>query len=238
MKIQLARSTFLGLQYFGGKRQLAPSYPPPQRGKIIEPFCGGAAYSWLYWDRDVRINDVNERLIAVYRYLQAASPQDILALPRLQTGQAISEILYLSDAERDLLRLFCHFGSGGATWRDKVSPQGAQDVKAFRLPLARNLHKMRHWTITSGSYLDLPNDDATWFVDPPYIVAGKMYEHHRIDYPQLAAWCRSRRGQVIVCENQGATWLPFRPFRVVHNGVMKPNKEVLWHRPAREPVHA
>jgi hypothetical protein len=27
----------------------------------------------------------------------------------------------------------------------------------------------------------------------------------------VAEWCLSRMGQVIVCENQGVTWLPFQP---------------------------
>ena len=26
-------------------------------------------------------------------------------------------------------------------------------------------------------------------------------------------WCRTRQGQVIACENVGATWLPFEPLR-------------------------
>jgi hypothetical protein len=34
---------------------------------------------------------------------------------------------------------------------------------------------------------------------------------HGIDYSALADWCTSLPGQVIVCENDGATWLPFRP---------------------------
>jgi site-specific DNA-adenine methylase len=54
--------------------------------------------------------------------------------------------------------------------------------------------------------------EATWFVDPPY--NNKAGSHYKcgskdIDYNNLAEWCRSRRGQVMVCENAGATWLPF-----------------------------
>ena len=54
---------------------------------------------------------------------------------------------------------------------------------------------------------------ATWFVDPPYR-GGKRRTiplrlwRHRLRH--LAQWCRrSRQGQVAVCENKGACWLPF-----------------------------
>ena len=53
---------------------------------------------------------------------------------------------------------------------------------------------------------------ATWFIDPPYQNAGKHYRFgsSQLDYPALAAWCQTREGQVIVCEQGGATWLPFQ----------------------------
>jgi hypothetical protein len=56
-----------------------------------------------------------------------------------------------------------------------------------------------------------PDTEATWFVDPPYAVAGKSYKVRFTDYPRLAEWCKGREGQVIVCENEGADWLPFTP---------------------------
>jgi hypothetical protein len=40
---------------------------------------------------------------------------------------------------------------------------------------------------------------------------GYLYPYNRLNYSELAAWCRSRPGQVIVCEEEGADWLPFRP---------------------------
>lgn len=54
--------------------------------------------------------------------------------------------------------------------------------------------------------------DATWFIDPPY--RGRPGSHYRygsklIDYTNLAAWCQMLPGQVIVCEQHGADWLPF-----------------------------
>ena len=72
-----------------------------------------------------------------------------------------------------------------------------------------------------------PNDD------PPYQTAGRAYRFHDLDYPALAEWCKSRTGQVIVCENAGAAWLPFEPFRTI-KGLEgkrggKQSVEVIWN---------
>jgi hypothetical protein len=39
---------------------------------------------------------------------------------------------------------------------------------------------------------------------------------------------RSRRGQVIVCEAEGATWLPFRPFGETCGVSGKRSREAVW----------
>lgn len=83
---------------------------------------------------------------------------------------------------------------------------------------------------------------ATWFVDPPYQVAGVRYRYNstRIDFAALGDWCRSLDGQVIVCENDGADWLPFRWHRAVpscawrgpqpdsYDGIARVSREVIW----------
>ena len=55
--------------------------------------------------------------------------------------------------------------------------------------------------------------EASWFVDPPYQNQGKHYHYgpENVDFAMLGNWCRTRLGQVIVCENEGADWLPFTP---------------------------
>lgn len=52
-----------------------------------------------------------------------------------------------------------------------------------------------------------------------------------MDFDALATWCRSRTGQVIVCEQQGATWLPFTPLADALNSQGKIKTEVIWSRP-------
>ena len=78
---------------------------------------------------------------------------------------------------------------------------------------------------------------------PQFLRPFWRYKHPStaIDFPALGAWCRSRRGQVIVCEAAGATWLPFRPFASIKsfgNGVKsRTSAEVIWtnaHQLARQ----
>jgi len=81
------------------------------------------------------------------------------------------------------------------------------------LPKMRHwLPKISHWRFMQLDYTVIPNMEATWFIDPPYNnIAGQRYRTHVANYPQLGEWCKNRWGQVIVCENYGAGWLPFEP---------------------------
>ena len=104
----------------------------------------------------------------------------------------------------------------------------------MRARLASQVERIQHWRVIVGAdYTAAPDIKATWFIDPPYAnAAGAWYRYHDVNYRQLARWCRSRKGQVIVCENEGATWLPFEPFRVVKGtggkGRSGVSREVIW----------
>lgn len=44
-----------------------------------------------------------------------------------------------------------------------------------------------------------------------YVKRSVLYSgSDQIDFEELAAWCMSRRGQVIVCEGPAGSWLPFQ----------------------------
>jgi len=55
-----------------------------------------------------------------------------------------------------------------------------------------------------------------------------------LDYRALGRWCRGRRGQVIVCENEGATWLPFESYLSIKaregQGGGRTSAEAVWIR--------
>jgi 16S rRNA G966 N2-methylase RsmD len=82
------------------------------------------------------------------------------------------------------------------------------------LHIASNVKNIRHWKIKHCSYADIPNVKAHWFIDPPYQKAGTAYKcsSKDINFDHLGSWCMDRKGTVIVCENRGAEWLPFRDF--------------------------
>lgn len=82
--------------------------------------------------------------------------------------------------------------------------------------IASNLHKIRHWEFVCDSYMNIPNEKATYFIDPPYQDSGKHYKFYKMNYEYLAKWVLSRQGQVIVCESGQADWLDFKPL-IRHN---------------------
>lgn len=196
--------------YYGSKWRIVRHYPAPRYDRIVEPFCGSAAYSLWHADgHDVWINDLDDGVIAAWQWLQRASPADVLMLPRIGPGTNILA-LNLPPGPRALLGLWGNMGKFGARSR-KVTDRST--IKYRRRDAAKLLPCIRDWTITNGNYRALPDIEATWFIDPPYNDrAGREYRGGRhIDYAHLSEWCRSRRGQVIVCERASATWLPFRP---------------------------
>lgn len=105
--------------------------------------------------------------------------------------------------------------------------------------IARQVDGIRHWEIIHGGYDEAPEIEATWFVDPPYHRSGKHYRYSEVDYDGLGAWCRKLKGQVVVCEQKGATWLPFSTFRAIRATPGKrgsgTSNEVIWTSGASPP---
>jgi site-specific DNA-adenine methylase len=216
--------------YYGSKSRIVGYYPPPKHNKIIEPFAGSARYSLKYWQNDILIVDKYEVVIKVWKYLQQATKEDILKLPKFEVGMKLDK-LGLSDEERLLLGFFA--GQGSLVPRNKVSPMAKHsfDTSPNRYRnLANNLHKIKHWEIRLGCYSEIENIEATWFIDPPYQFGGEHYKQsgRQLNYHELAKWCKTRNGQVIVCENMKAEWLPFKPV-VKIQGVSNTNTiEAIW----------
>ena len=132
----------------------------------------------------------------------------------------------MSDPEKWTIGLFLNPGSSVP----KKSPGNFCDWdENHRKLLSEELYKIKHWTIKNESYETAPNIKATWFIDPPYSgPGGKYYTNNKIDYTSLGIWCKDRQGQTIVCENAGATWLPFNDL-VDLKGQKHNRKEVMWY---------
>lgn len=100
-----------------------------------------------------------------------------------------------------------------------------------RRAMANSLYMRENVSYSHGSYEELPDCEATWFIDPPYQYAnrrGYKYGAAIIDYPALAEWCLSRRGRIIICEQEGADWMPFASLTelISHRGSR--TTEVFW----------
>lgn len=200
-------------KYFGSKARSAVLYPEPKHETIIEPFAGSAGYALRYHERDVVLCDADPRVTIIWRYLIHSSPEDILSLPLMEPGQNIDTLDVCVEA-----RLFLSCCVNTSPFRKTLTAwKSGQNNglwgQVWRERVASQVESIKHWKVVHGSYAELPNVGATYFVDPPY---ETLQEHYRashenpIDYKHLAQWCRSRKGQVIVCEKDGASWLPFR----------------------------
>lgn len=210
--------------YYGSKSKLLPYYPPPAFKTVIEPFAGSAKYSLLYWKNDIILNEINETVFLVWKWLQQASPSDIQSLPTIQPGEIVPEDL--DKPARDFVAFNMHRGRAIPTYRAGSYSDGWQMVKNRAVYF---LDKIRHWDIRLGSYDGLENMEATWFIDPPYQYGGQYYPSgNDFNYKELGEWCMSRRGQVIVCENTKADWLPFRPLKKLQGSAQTNTTEAVW----------
>jgi len=212
--------------YYGGKSKIVDYYPPPKFKKIIEPFAGSARYSLKYWDNDVLLLDKYEVIVKIWKWLQQCSEADIKKLPILKQGESLHDY-NLTIQEKMFMGFIITSASSGL--KNIATKYGAPEIKSRLNNVAKNLYKIRHWQIKEGSYEELLNEEATWFIDPPYQFGGHCYKfgNKKIDYSFLANWCKTRKGQVIVCENTKASWLPFKPMINIR-GIKYKTTEAIW----------
>lgn len=199
--------------FYGSKWGKAPTYPPPRHAQIIEPFCGAAGFSLNYPQRKIWINDIDPIVAGVWGYLVSASAEEILRLPL--SFESTDELTTIPQEARWLIGFWLNKGTSAprktpSKWMREGGRPNTFWGEVARLRIASQLPAIRHWRVTNLSYEEVVGDeDATWFVDPPYQQGGEHYRFSGVAYDQLAAYCRSLPGQVITCERAGADWLPF-----------------------------
>lgn len=205
--------------YYGSKYRIAPRYPAPRFGHIVEPFAGSAGYALRYPDLDVTLVDAYPVVAGIWRYLIGVSSAEVLRIPLVDSTDDLPA--WVPQEARWLVGMTLNGGgadpkktlsSGRRALRDAGRlTQGWSEKQ--RADTAHQVGRIRHWKILEGGYEAAPDVIADWFVDPPYNnKAGSYYRRKVADYVLLGEWCRARRGQVMVCENVGADWLPFVPF--------------------------
>jgi site-specific DNA-adenine methylase len=217
--------------YFGGKFNLGAYYPPPVNEVIVEPFAGSAGYSVRYPHHKVILSDLDPVIFSVWNYLIHVKSSEIRRLPlkidhveSLRFPQEVKWFLgfWMTKASSHPAKSPCSWMRSG---EHKTSFWG----ETIRERIASQVDQIRHWQILNLSFADLPDINATWFVDPPYFKQGYRYRYNSIDYKLLGSWCREQRKQVIVCESEGAAWLPFKSFKD-NRGIKKVTHEVVYHR--------
>lgn len=218
--------------YYGSKANLVDCYPMPKHNKIIEPFAGSARYALRHFDREVLLVDKYEVIVRIWKWLQQCAPSDILSLPRrLKPGQTLNDFTFDCDEARLLMGFLIKKGIERPTTKPTkwVTIERPNFTNFSLQRIASNLWKIRHWEIEHKDYRDIPNHAATWFIDPPYQFGGHAYvmSNKKIDFHELAMWCQSREGQVIVCENTKADWLPFKPM-IQQKGTKRTTIEAIW----------
>lgn len=226
--------------YYGSKFKIAGLYPRPEFPDVIEPFAGSACYSLRYSDRRITLCELDYKVFGVWTYLIGARESEIAALP--VKVECVDDHPELPQEARWLIGFWLGrarqqpainagswvriYGVGSRRQHSGIWGPRARDR------IAAQIGRIKHWRIIHGDYRssDLGVGSATWFVDPPYRGrAGTRYKHGStaLDYSALSEWCQSRIGQTIVCEQDGASWLPFKPLVRVNN--MRGTKtEVAW----------
>lgn len=224
-------------QYAGSSHRLTRSgvYPAPTYEHIIEPFAGSARYSLHHCKgRRVHLNDISPTIYRVWRYIQSAPLARVRRLPYFNIGDDLRLVAGLSRAERDLLGFQLSLAFMVPRHRYSGHPAERERVDLLKRKIEEYRPWVKDWTITRQYHLDLDNSEATWFVDPPYQYSPIRYPYDTItDYAALGRWCRSRKGQVIVCEGMGPKgevprWLPFRPVGTTMTQAKSTSHEFVW----------
>ena len=223
-------------RYYGGKWRAAPRYPKPRTGVIVEPFAGAAGYALRYPHLAVTLIERYAVVAEVWRYLISVSATEVRGIPLVENVDDLPS--WVPRGARWLIGFTLNSGvtsprnvlsAGCRRLNERGANYGWSEMQRERV--ASQVDSIRHWRVIEGDYTEAEDVEATWFVDPPYQIAGSHYVHGSsgLDYTDLASWCLSRRGQVIVCENEGATWLPFRPFEKMRKAMRsRGSTEAVW----------
>jgi hypothetical protein len=216
--------------FYGGKWRAYKKYPKPKYGTIIEPFAGSAGYSVRYCDYNVILNDIDPKIYGTWDFLIKSSYSDIMTLP-IDVGN-VDDLKVCQEAK---WLIGWWLNQGAASPRKTMSQWGRSRPGYFwgvnkQKKIAESVGRIKHWKVYNCNYDAIPlphKGNYNWFIDPPYNnPSGKLYRYKFHDYENLAIWCKQRHGLTIVCEQEGADWLPFSPIGAIQTNASKKGKGI------------
>src|SRR5215467_10712922 len=148
--------------YFGSKHAIAHLYRAPKYSTIIEPFGGALGFSHKHHvGRDVLFAEKNPVLIALWDWVLSNrdTPERFLELPD-----------FSDDMDWDALDEGARYLIGFLLRKVQTRPaRRPSDWSEWnhetRLKLARQVPQMRRWRRVGTDYRELPNIEASWFID-------------------------------------------------------------------------
>lgn len=206
--------------YFGKKQRHAKDYPAPEYSIVIEPFAGSMGYTMFHRPDKALGIDADSRVVELWH-----RGVDMGLSGRLPDPPVVGS------RTDDLFVKLCSYSEHALTSGTMtVTTRMVRDWGTVTTRMAEaGRWSNKHVEYMHGTYSDAPDIEATWFIDPPYQKANRRgYKHRSIDFSALAEFCRSRRGQVIVCEQSGADWLPFHPLYDLGSHRGSKSTEVIW----------
>jgi len=211
----------VGFSYYGGKGKLSSQYPKPKYDRIVEPFAGGAAYSFLHYKHDVVLYEIDPEVVEMLKFLRDGDINIINRIPdKVKKGDNVYDIMDKMNCEipialKNILISSTNLGTFGTKNHPKMITQfaaGDWERNTKRKLLYWNC-RIKHWKIRNNPYeqMKMYKSNSTFFIDPPYSnKAGKLYKYSNIDYDHLKEWISKLKGQIIICENKGSTWIDGR----------------------------
>jgi len=218
--------------YYGSKNALARHYQYPQYDVIVEPFAGSAGYSLYHLERNKKLTEVliekSDKVFEAWSWLKQATVDDVLNYKIPKQGEKTTDFFAMASSASNAF-----LGSSYMTMSARMAVRMEMEMRR----IARLIPLMPRITVIHGDYREASDIEATWFFDPPYqsvrnTIRGMGYDKGcrscDMDFVALREYVLSRKGQVIVCEQQGADWMNFRPLKSATDSLDRKYTEVVW----------
>jgi hypothetical protein len=146
--------------YYGSKWRTVPRYPAPLCREIVEPFAGSAGYSVRHAARAVTLVDSYPPVAGTWRYLIAATPEEIRRLPLIEPGQPVGDLAVCEEA-RWLIGWWLNKGAEMprqtlSAWASHVDQRRTASAATqfwgpeIRERVARQVGSIKHWVVVEG----------------------------------------------------------------------------------------